>query len=256
MLQHLPKAFSGYTAAPVSGGRSGAQVYRLTADEKPTLFLKCSDGAHRSHLQGAAARLEWLSGKLPAPEVVAVGEDSEGAWLLMTEVPGLELSAFNEASPEGKRRLTAALANALRRFHETPAGGCPFDHSAARELGRLEREIAVREAVLGYALPEAREKLETLRHLEPEETLVLTHGDACLPNVMVVDCKLSGFIDLGDMGLADRCRDLERACWSLSYNYGGGYDEMFLEAYGATEADRAKLDFYRRLEWFSLEPAA
>lgn len=122
-------------------------------------------------------------------------------------------------------------------------------------MGRLEKELAARESALGHDLPGVRKRLEQLRHLCPEETLVLTHGDACLPNIMVMDSKLSGFIDLGAAGRADRCRDLERACWSLVYNYGNGYDELFLEAYGANHHDRAKLNFYRTLEWFSLEDA-
>lgn len=46
-------------------------------------------------------------------------------------------------------------------------------------------------------------------------------------------------------------KQLERACWSLGYNYGEGYDEVFLSAYGVTEPDRAKLEFYRKLAFFS-----
>ncbi len=45
----------------------------------------------------------------------------------------------------------------------------------------------------------------------------------------------------------------ERACWSLGYNYGKGYDEVFLEAYGVTKLDRTKLDFCRELGGFSFD---
>ncbi len=251
MLEYLPDAFSDYRLEPVFGGRSGAQVYRLTLPAEPTLYLKRSGSVCRDGIRDMAARLTWLSGRLPVPKVVDTGEDDTGAWLLMTAVPGLELSAFNGDTPEVKRRLTVELAHALRRIHETDAEGCPFDHSVARELRRLELALAEREVALGHELYDARETLADLRHRQPEETIVLTHGDACLPNVFVEDGKLSGFVDLGWAGLSDRCRDLERACWSLGYNFGEGYDELFLQAYGATDADRAKLDFYRALEWFS-----
>lgn len=175
----------------------------------------------------------------------------------MTAVPGTDLTKFNGESPEVKRRLTEALARALRRFHGLELHGCPFDHSAEQELGRLERALSVTGASVGRsaASRRARATLGALRRRQPEETLVLTHGDACLPNILVLGNELSGFIDLGAAGLGDRCRDLERACWSLLYNYGEGYDEVFLRAYGATEADRAKLDFYRGLEWFSVTSA-
>ncbi len=103
------------------------------------------------------------------------------------------------------------------------------------------------------ALRAAQLRLEALHQMQPGEDLVLTHGDACLPNILVLDDELSGFVDLGVAGLGDRCRDLERACWSLVYNYGEGFDEIFLEAYGATELDRTKLDFCRELEFFSVD---
>ncbi len=252
MVEGLPEVFAAYTQEPVDLGRSGAEVFRLVAPSEPTLFLKKSEAAYSAHLQDAAARLEWLQGKLPVPEVIHFHEDLLGACLVTTAVPGVDLTAFNDKNQAVKRQFTVELARALRQFHEVEARDCPFDHSAARELERLAGKISAYEASAGQELRAARVKLERLRSNQPEETLVLTHGDACLPNIMVVSNQLSGFVDLGDMGLGDRCRDLERALWSLDYNYGEGYGESFLEAYGVAEADRAKLDFYRELEGFSV----
>lgn len=149
------------------------------------------------------------------------------------------------------------LAGALRQFHAVNTHECPFDHSAAQELGRLETQLSALEAATGETpnTRRARQKLAQLRHNQAEETPVLTHGDACLPNVLVQDGELSGFVDLGAAGLGDRWRDLERACWSLGYNYGAGYDELFLNAYGVGESDRAKTAFYRELEFFSFGSA-
>lgn len=253
MVDGLPEVFAGYEAYPVTLGNSGAQVFRLVAEGKPTLFLKKLEAAYSNHLQDVAARLEWLKGRVTVPEVVYY-EDAPQTSLVMTAVPGFDLTYFDGKSPAVKRQLTVTLARALKQFHALDARDCPFDHSAARELARLETHLAEREASVGESagLQTARVTLEALKQKQPAEDLVLTHGDACLPNILVVDYELSGFIDLGAAGLGDRCRDLERACWSLGYNYGEGYDEVFLGAYGATDFDRKKLSFYRELAFFSL----
>lgn len=70
MHEAVPEAFSAYSIIPVDLGRSGAQVFRLTAPGKLTLFLKRAEGSYRSHLRHEAARLTWLSGKLPVPKVM------------------------------------------------------------------------------------------------------------------------------------------------------------------------------------------
>ena len=248
----LSEVLAGYTRKPVVLGHSGAEVFRLVSPGKPTLFVKQGATAHNDHLRAEAARLRWLQDRLPVPQPVYLHEDAQGAALVMTSVPGVNLTHFNDASPEVKRRMTVTLAQALRRFHAADAGGCPFDHSAVQELGRLEAQLSEREARAGKSpeLQAARMRLEALTQKQPEEDLVLTHGDACLPNVLVLEGELTGFVDLGAMGLGDRTRDLERACWSLDYNYGRGFDEVFLEAYGVS-LDQTKLSFYRALEFFS-----
>ncbi len=252
-MTELADLLAGYTRQQVVLGHSGAEVYRLIAPGKPTLVVKEA----ATNLHEEAARLGWLRGKLPVPEVVYFCENEHGSVLVTTAVPGVNLTHFNDESPEVKRRFTEVLAGALRRFHAADAHGCPFDHSAARELGRLETQFSALEAATGETpnLSRARQKLAELRHNQPEEALVLTHGDACLPNVLVQDVELSGFVDLGAAGLGDKWRDLERACWSLGYNYGAGYDELFLRAYGVREMDRAKMDFYGELESFSFGSA-
>lgn len=219
------------------------------------LFLKKSAAAQSTERRDEAVRLEWLRGRVPVPKVVYVHEDARGMWLVMTAVPGVDLTHFNGESPAVKRRLAGELARALRQLHALGPRGCPFDHSAAQELERLEERLLALEASIGDGarLQSAYRKLEVLRHMQPEEDLVLTHGDACLPNVLVLGHEFSGFVDLGAAGRGDRYRDLERACWSLVYNYGEGYDEVFLSAYGIAEPDRAKLDFYRGLEFFAVD---
>jgi aminoglycoside phosphotransferase len=57
---------------------------------------------------------------------------------------------------------------------------------------------------------------ELVSTLPKEQEVVFTHGDYCLPNIIVTaEWNISGFIDLSRAGLGDRYRDLALACRSI-----------------------------------------
>lgn len=78
--------------------------------------------------------------------------------------------------------------------------------------------------------------------------MAFTHGDYCLPNIMLGDGAVTGFIDLGRAGIADRYTDLALAARSIRHNTG---DEqlvgVFLEAYVLSEVNWRKIDYYTLL---------
>ena len=67
---------------------------------------------------------------------------------------------------------------------------------------------------------------------------VLIHGDFCLPNIMLDGWSLSGFIDLGFAGVADKHIDLFWGAFTLNFNLGTDeYRNCFFEAYGKDKID-------------------
>lgn len=46
----------------------------------------------------------------------------------------------------------------------------------------------------------------------------LVHGDFCLPNILIYNKKVSGFIDVEAMGLGDPWIDYSWCIWSFEYN--------------------------------------
>jgi aminoglycoside phosphotransferase len=80
-----------------------------------------------------------------------------------------------------------------------------------------------------------------------EEDLVFTHGDYCLPNIIIDEelCEVVGFVDLGHAGIADRYHDVALCLRSIQYNIGEGYSQVLLNTYGLfTTCDANKFVFY------------
>ena len=94
----------------------------------------------------------------------------------------------------GIEKVIDILVGALHRFHGTDIKECPFGTQ--------------------------------------QEDNVLVHGDACLPNFIIKDGELSGYIDLKDMRIDKKEVDLAAGVWSLQYNFGPGLGIIFLEKYG------------------------
>lgn len=246
---------AAYTWHAVNLGRSRAGVYRLAAPMQPTLFLKHMEATQADELRDEAKRLDWLQGKLPVPEVVYYLDDATGVYLVTGAVPGHDLTEFNHETDALKRQMTVELAWGLRRIHTLDLTGCPFNHTPARQLAWLESQLAEHGgAAPSNELEAAYMRFKRLKAKRPEaDDLVFTHGDPCLPNMLVEGDRLSGFIDLGSSGVGDRYRDLALARWSLRYNFGRDYDALFFDAYGLPEPDMAKLAFHQAVEQFGFD---
>ena len=88
----------------------------------------------------------------------------------------------------------------------------------------------------GTCAEEAWGVLSESKHLLKADTLI--HGDYCLPNVLLDGWKFSGFIDLGNSGVADRHIDLFWGAWTLGFNlHTDMYRGRFFDAYGRDRVD-------------------
>jgi aminoglycoside phosphotransferase len=102
---------------------------------------------------------------------------------------------------------------------------CPFEETIDVKLETGRKRAARGEVDMDALSPENRDMgspEEILRKLEetrPEtEDLVFTHGDYCLPNIYIHNGRLTGLLDLGRAGIADRWQDLALCIWSIRYN--------------------------------------
>jgi aminoglycoside phosphotransferase/GNAT superfamily N-acetyltransferase len=238
----------------VTLGCSGDWIYRLHGEDAPDLYLKVSSAQSVFRLQAEARRLEWLNGRLPVPELCYYDEVGEVEYLLMTAVSGRP--AIDPHHKSDLKRLVDLLAEGLQQIHAIPVDECPFDQRLV-----VQMEIARLRLIHGQVdeadfEPEWQGKspvllFEQLLDSQPDyENLHFTHGDYCLPNVLIADGQISGFIDWGLAGVADRYRDLALAARSLRHNWGEEWVGRFFDAYGIKRLNKEKLAFYTLLDEF------
>lgn len=196
-------------------------------------FIKHGPRNAESSAEGEAVRLRWAGRYTPVPEVIEVGGDQTHEWLVTVALPGL--SAVHPRWLAEPAVAVRAVGEGLRALHESlPVDECPFDWSvearAANAAGR------------GIRLPDA-----LVCEAPPVDRLVVCHGDACCPNTLIGDeGGWSAHVDLGALGVTDRWADIAVASMSTEWNYGPGWEDALIEAYGV-EPDRERLAFYRAL---------
>lgn len=225
-------------------GQSGAEVYRIGE----TQFLKSEPISPLAELPGEIERLRWLGDTgMPCPEIIDELTWEKRHWLLMSAVPGRDLAQSYDLGPIN---VCEMVAQALRTLHELDVETCPFDHRAEHRIATARRRL---EAGL-YDGPEfdngpaAYAMLWSTRpaHEDP----VVTHGDAKLPNFIARDGQLTGLIDCGRLGVADRYQDLALAARSIARGHGRAFVPAFFSAYGIEEPDEQKLAWYSLLDEF------
>lgn len=214
-------------------------------------FLKWVPSTSGIDLGQEVVRLAWLAGQVTVPEVLEHGQDAEGSWLLTAGLPG-----DNAVAPRWKARPEVAVREigiALRAFHDAfPVSSCPFSWSAAGRRADAQRRVQA-----GAVAPErwhpvhrhlsSADALAQLADAPDVDRLVVCHGDACAPNTLLTeDGRWSGHVDLGAAGVADAWADLAIATWSTQWNYGPGWEQVLLDAYGI-DPDPVRTAYYRLL---------
>jgi kanamycin kinase len=162
------------------------------------------------------------------PRVLGAGD----GWLHTEGLPGS--SAVDPRWLRDPRTAAQAIGAGLALMHDTlPVEDCPFEWSVAGRIANAERR--------GIRVPDA------LRDAPSIDRLVVCHADACCPNTLIGDDgRWIAHVDLGLLGTGDRWGDVAVASMSTEWNYGPGWDDALIEAYGV-EPDRERLAYYREL---------
>jgi aminoglycoside phosphotransferase len=203
-------------------------------------------------LSREAVRLNWAAQYTAVPLPIDQGVDEDGSWLVTTALPGD--NAVSDRWRANPAAAVTAIGRGLRNLHDVlPVSTCPFSASVEDLLADARRRAARGGIDRAAWHPEHRhlgldQALELLADPPPIDRLVVCHGDACAPNTLIgEDGECSGHVDMGQLGVADRWADIAIATWSTTWNYGPGWQDLLLDAYGvAPDLERTA---YYRLVW-------
>lgn len=175
--------------------------------------------------------LQYLQGRLPVPKVYAYEISDGKSYLLMSKCSG-KMSCSYEYM-KNQDILCKLLVNGLKMLWSIDISDCPSVQGLSRKL--IQAEYNIKNGLVdldnvepdtfgenGFKNPEAL--LQWLYDNKPEEELVLSHGDYCLPNIFGINSEVTGYIDLGKTGISDKWCDIALCYRSLSYNYSGKYN--------------------------------
>lgn len=174
--------------------------------------------------------MTWLSDKLNVPKCIYHSVEDGMDFLLMSRIRGT--MACSESNMQTPEILVQNLAEILKGLWQIDISDCPVTWSPDSKLSLAKTAVERGTVDLNNVDPstfgpdgfqDPRHLLSWLASHKPELDPVLSHGDFCLPNIFLENGKLTGLIDLGRSGVADRWVDIAICYRSLKHNYGGVY---------------------------------
>jgi kanamycin kinase len=222
---------AGATLEPVWRNELGGVTFRAEGRDG-IRFIKHGPKNLETTSAGEAERLSWAREYTPVPRVIEAGADETHEWLVTVALPGA--SAVAPRWVRDPATAVRAIGRGLRAFHDRmPVAQCPFDWRVSARTAAAE--------VRGIRVP------DDLRVPPAEDRLVVCHGDACAPNTLIADDgSWAGHVDLGALGVGDLWADLAVAAMSTVWNYGPGWEEAVVDAYGVP-MDAERMTYYQRL---------
>lgn len=221
--EELQKMVAGQPFRLDNVGLSGSRV--LLFEDKVLKIRPAAGGTRSEHTM-----MRWLDGKLPVPRCLYHTVENGVSYLLMTKIHGK--MSCDEEYTQNPEALVRILAEGLKGLWQVDISNCPVKWDLDNKLAAAKAYVDQGSVDMANVEPETFGEggfqsplhlLEWLSDHRPEEDLVLSHGDFCLPNIFIAGGKLAGFIDLGRTGVADRWQDIALCYRSLKHNYSGAY---------------------------------
>lgn len=255
MPEELSAILAGYILTKDGIGCSSAGVYHCQKGSD-SLYLKIQKP--NAEFKREDEITKWLNGKLPVPKIKYFSEHEGLSYLLMTAVDGhMACNCPTDELCKPYENTIKLLADGLLMLQGVDTIDCPFDNSLDIKLKaalyNIENNLVdMDDFEDGNDFATPMDLYTWLTENKPPEELCFCHGDYCLPNIFIENNAVTGFIDLGRAGIADKWQDIALCVRSIGYNlrnYDGKdeYINMLFE-HLKLEPDWDKINYYILLD--------
>jgi kanamycin kinase/aminoglycoside 3'-phosphotransferase-3 len=217
--ERISRKVKGLKWASDNVGKSDSTV--LIYDEMVLKIEKISRNSKHEILL-----LDWLDGKFPVPQIIEAETQDDNSFLLMSKVPGDMVCTGN--SLLNMEDTVLALVDGLKMMWQIDITSCPCRNTVSDKLIQAKYFIENNLVDIDNFEPETlttdgfKDVTDLYNYLEqnrPVEDLVFAHGDFSFPNIFVSGRNITGAIDWGNGGIADRWQDISVCYRALRKKY-------------------------------------
>ena len=190
------------------------------------MVLKIEEHTDKSY--ETVRMMQWLENKIPSPKIICCEIHNDKLYTLMSRINGK--MACDEYYMEQSDKMVGLLAEGLKALWNIDISDCPrtlpvdYDLNIAQQFVS-EKKVDEKKLDLAllkkFGLKKPEEILAWLKTHIPDTEPVLSHGDYCLPNILLENDCISGYIDLGDCAVSDKWKDISMCYISLKNNFSG-----------------------------------
>lgn len=233
-----------YSCVQNKEGCSPAIVFQCKKNEEE-LYLKIQQSD--SLIKREHDIMKWLNGKLPVPEIKYFDEYNGWSYLLMTALNGHKVGTSKDEVSAPYENTIKLLADGLLMFQSVDISDCPFTNNFNINFQNAVYNVETSSYYPDYISVNANfanifdfnnsndksfiTSLELYNFLhknkpqELEDEICFSHGDYGLTNTFIDGNNVTGFIDIGGGGIADKWNDIAICIRSIGY-HSRNLDEM------------------------------
>ena len=225
-----------YSCVQNNEGCSQAVVFQCKKG-KDELYLKIEKSD--SLIKREYDILKWLSGKLPVPEIKYFDEYNGWSYMLTTAIKGYKAGTSKDEVREPYENTIKLLADGLLMLQSIDISDCPFKHNFTVNFQNAVYNAETNDYYPDYIYVNASfanifdfnnndksfitslDLYNFLHKNKPQysqEEICFSHGDYGLTNTFIDGSHVTGFIDVGGGGIADKWNDIAICTRSIGYH--------------------------------------